>query len=114
MNSAKDIELTGEGAGDRFGSAVNGAGDLNNDGFADLLIGAWGYSGNTGKVYLYKYGMNGTLFSDLTMTGEATSNRLRYSVSSAGDLNGDGFLILQSGLPIIQTILEGFTSCSVV
>ncbi len=99
MNSAKDIELTGEGAGDRFGSAVNGAGDLNNDGFADLLIGAWGYSGNTGKVYLYKYGMNGTLFSDLTMTGEATSNRLGYSVSSAGDLNGDGFFDIAIGAP---------------
>ena len=86
-----DIELTGEGAGDRFGSVVNGAGDLNNDGYADLLIGAWGYSGNTGKVYLYMYGMNGTLFNDLTITGEATNTFLGFSVSSAGDVNGDGY-----------------------
>src|SRR4029079_4417231 len=42
--------------GAHFGWAVSGAGDVNGDGFADLIAGAWGYdgqAGNEGKAYLF-------------------------------------------------------------
>ncbi len=91
MNNTPDITLTGEGPNDRFGIMVSTAGDINGDGYSDLLLGATEYASFTGKAYLYMYGMNGTMFSDLTMTGEAINNGFGCSVSSAGDVNGDGY-----------------------
>lgn len=64
----------GTTAGDRFGTAVAGAGDLNDDGRADFIVGslsrAFVYSGATGTLLFQKSG------------GPA--------VAGAGDLNGDG------------------------
>ncbi len=36
-----DLTLTGQQSGDRFGSSVAGAGDVNGDGYADLVVGSW-------------------------------------------------------------------------
>lgn len=39
-----------------FGRAVSGLSDINDDGFDDLIVGAWGHDGvgdKTGKVYVY-------------------------------------------------------------
>ncbi|MHB1318226.1 MAG: DUF4397 domain-containing protein, partial [Anaerolineae bacterium] len=43
----------GENAGDRFSIAIAGAGDVNADGYADVLVGAYGFDSSRGKVYLY-------------------------------------------------------------
>jgi len=48
-----NITLPGEGDGDRFGSSICGAGDLNDDGYGDLLVGAYGYGVDKGRVYVY-------------------------------------------------------------
>lgn len=91
MNNVSDVTMTGEQVSDKFGSSVSSAGDLNGDGYADVIVGAYGYSTNTGRVYIYYGGLAMNSGSDLRITGEATFNNFGYSVSTAGDVNRDGY-----------------------
>jgi len=76
-----------------YGYSVSSAGDINLDGYSDIIIGAPGYSGNNaGRLYVY-YGSSSGLHTteDWSFTGDQANARLGSSVSSAGDVNGDGF-----------------------
>ena len=91
--------FTAEAAGDQFGISVASAGDVNNDGFDDLIVGAWlNDAGGTwaGRAYVFS-GQNGdTIY---VFTGEAAFDNLGFSVSGAGDVNNDGFDDLIVGAP---------------
>lgn len=81
------------GGTDNFGYAIT-AGDLNGDGYDDVIIGAHGANSGSGKLYIY-YGaaeMDGS--ADLTIAG--ADNRLGTSVVS-GDFDGDGYDDLAAG-----------------
>ncbi|MFZ1321329.1 MAG: FG-GAP-like repeat-containing protein [Ignavibacteria bacterium] len=91
MNNGSDVTMTGEAANNQHGWSVSSAGDVNGDGYSDVIVGANGYSGNTGRVYLYDYFLKNEIINDLTMTGEAANDYFGASVSSAGDVNGDGY-----------------------
>ena len=83
--------FTGEAAYDRFGFSVSGAGDVNNDGYSDLIVGAvWNDAGGSsaGRAYVYSGQTGGLLY---TFTGEAADDRFGVSVSGAGDVNNDGY-----------------------
>ena len=91
--------LTGDNIGDNFGFSVSSAGDVNNDTFNDFIIGAPDFEDN-GKLYVY-YGNNNmskNIDANLTITGELNSH-FGYSVSSAGDINNDGFDDIIVGAP---------------
>jgi hypothetical protein len=94
MDSVEDIVLTGGSGGDRFGISVSGAGDFNGDGYDDVLVGA-NYNNvsgtNSGRVYLYYGGASMDNVADMLMNGEVDYDYFGYSVSGAGDVNGDGF-----------------------
>ncbi len=91
MNSAVDIFMTGEETLNYFGYSVSGGGDVNGDGFADMIVGAYGFNSNTGRAYVYTNTMRGEDIPDVVMIGEAAANYFGRSVSNAGDLNNDGF-----------------------
>ena len=82
--------LTGERAGDGFGIGSADVGDVNRDGYDDLLVGAWQYSAvaaSGGKVYLYS-GRDGALLR--AITGRVAGETLGFDATGAGDVDGDG------------------------
>ena len=97
---AADLLVLGENDLDRTGYTVHGAGDVNNDGADDILIGTPYYdSGNSNVGIVYVVSGNATGVLDLssgstdilgTITGVNASDNVGRSVGTAGDLNGDG------------------------
>lgn len=96
-NGTQLFHMTGESAGDWFGSAVAGAGDLNEDGRADVVVGAHRHDAlstmtnkkmkDAGAVYAYS-GIDGSLL--FKVSGQAKGDWLGYSVASGEDLDNDG------------------------
>ena len=91
MNNIADVTMTGEATANAFGGSVSKAGDVNGDGYSDVIVGAQGYSSGTGRAYIYYGGASMNNTTDISITGEATNNRFGCSVSTAGDVNGDGY-----------------------
>ena len=78
-----------------FGNVVSGAGDVNGDGYADVIVGAWredpgSAPDNAGRAYVYD-GHTGDLIHSLISPNEQEAGRFGNAVSSAGDVNGDGY-----------------------
>ena len=94
---------TGVQANAHLGAAVSNAGDVNGDGYSDVLIGAPDASGilsATGNVYLYEGSSSGLGSSPAWVTqGVTQTERLGASVSTAGDVNGDGYADVLIGAP---------------
>lgn len=74
MNNVADVTLTGESPNSYFGFSVSTAGDVNEDGYSDVIVGAHGYNSMTGKVYIFYGGINMNNVADVTMIGEGTIN----------------------------------------
>lgn len=101
-NGAPLDTVSGEAAGDWFGAAVGNAGDVNNDGTPDIIVGApLSDSGGFGAGRAYVF--SGADWSRLyTWSGTGTFDQLGYAVSGVGDVNNDGFDDLIVGAPIDQ------------
>lgn len=91
--TAPSPELTGENAGDVFGISCHGAGDVNGDGFDDLIVGAIGYPGgaNQGALYVYNGSAGGIKTTPARkLVGENNGDTFGAGAPT-GDINGDGF-----------------------
>ncbi len=116
--------IQGDAADDNLGTSVSGAGDVNGDGLADLIAGAYlsddgGMDAGEAYIIYGKVGTNGTQFgTEVTAAGETrqvldttglaptdgfilqgdtAEDGLGFSVAGAGDVNGDGFDDLIAG-----------------
>jgi len=92
--------------GAQFGSPI-ATGDVNGDGYVDVLIGSPRYTGafsNEGAAYLSLGGPGGLVNGGIALASSTVESnqagaRLGFSVVNAGDLNGDGFDDLAVGAP---------------
>jgi len=91
--------ILGDNAYDSFGSFVAGAGDVNGDGFTDMIVGANSASdsyGAAGAAYLFTgsptfTGGIASTFAWSRIYGEMSGDAFGEAVAGAGDVNGDGF-----------------------
>ncbi len=110
LNGSNGFKLDGENNNDYSGFPVSAAGDINGDGYADLLIGATYYPNGTAKGRSYVVfggpgvgGSGNLLLSNLNGTngfkldGENNNDLIGYSFGAAGDINGDGIADLVIG-----------------
>ena len=75
-------------AGSLFGSSVATAGDVDHDGYSDIIIGSPG----TGEAYVYKGSVAGLVLAPYIVLAEPPASGLfGCSVATAGDVNGDGY-----------------------
>ena len=78
--------------GDSYGQVCDTVGDMDGDGFAEVLVGAWrddpGGISDAGTVFIYD-GATGVEVSAIPGTG--VGDHMGYGSSAAGDVNNDGF-----------------------
>jgi len=95
------VLLGPDGARSEFGLALAGAGDVNGDGFADVVVGARQVASSTGRAYVYLGSATGLAETPATtLTGpDGPSSIFGYSVAGVGDVNGDGLADIVVGAP---------------
>jgi hypothetical protein len=117
LDGTNGFTLVGIDPNDFSGSAVSSAGDVNGDGFADLIVGANSAESEAeldGESYVVfgKASWVGTPSLDLAtldgtngfrLTGTDAFSQSGWSVSSAGDVNGDGFADLIVGALVAES-----------
>jgi hypothetical protein len=103
LSSSPNWLAVGNQANAQFGASVASAGDVNGDGFSDVIVGAANFDNgqsDEGAAFVY-HGSAAGLSTTANWTGESNQviAYLGYTVASAGDVNGDGFSDVIVGAP---------------
>lgn len=130
VSARTPARMQGRAIADLFGSAVSGVGDFNGDGFADMAVGAPGSTpsgrAECGEVHLFAGSSAGfSTVADRVIECLVAGDIFGWSVSGAGDVNGDGladFVVgahnTQGGMPAtiggIAAVFEGALTASAV
>jgi hypothetical protein len=85
-----------------FGQVVGPAGDVNGDGLADLIVGAY-QRGNPelleGGAFIYYGSAHPSADADWSTSGATAGDELGFAVAAAGDVDGDGYADFAVGAP---------------
>ncbi|SDH39189.1 FG-GAP repeat-containing protein [Dyadobacter soli] len=93
--NTKVVTLESNQPNAHFGYSVASAGDIDADGFSDVLVGARFYTNgedSEGAAYVYRGTVNGLDKNNpVIIEGNQVNAAMGNKVSSAGDVNGDGY-----------------------
>jgi len=105
-----DWSALGAQAGAHFGTSVRGAGDVNCDGFADIVVGAPDYDAgelDEGAVFVYHGSSSGpSTTPSWSAQGNHAGGQFGWAVASAGDVNNDLCDDLIVGAPLWDTVTQ--------
>jgi len=103
LSATANWTAEGDQANAQFGNAVGTAGDVNGDGYADVIVGAYFFfngEGAEGGAFVYQGSASGlSLTANWTAEGNQGGAVFGYSVGTAGDVNGDGYADVVVGAP---------------
>jgi hypothetical protein len=104
IDASKGILYKGDNfvENNNFGNSVSGAGDVNGDGYSDVIVGSYAYSkGQTvdGAIYIYSGSAAGLNLTSVKIESKQADAQLGFSAASAGDVNGDGYSDIIVGAP---------------
>ena len=106
LDATPDLTLIGETTASWFGNSVAPAGDVNGDGFDDVIVGAPMYGtsvSQVGRAYVFFGGSSPDAVPDKVLTGAAANDQLGWVVGGGGDMNGDGYLDVFATAPRYYT-----------
>jgi hypothetical protein len=96
MDTICDYKMNGPSRGSVFGCSIS-SGDVNGDGYQDLIVGAYGAAPrpggvDMGRVYIYYGGPNFDTVPDVILNGGHENDHEAFgtTVSGSGDVNNDG------------------------
>lgn len=100
LTATADAQLEGDGVNAYLGYRVAGAGDVNGDGYHDVIVGAYTYDAGEageGAAFVFLGSASGIMRwgnpenADAQLESNQEKARLGQSVAGAGDVNGDGY-----------------------
>ncbi|MBY0499806.1 MAG: hypothetical protein K2P74_09415 [Nitrosomonas sp.] len=108
LDGSSGFRLDGTALGDRLGSSVSSAGDVNGDGFDDVIVGNSAFRGESNNYVVFGKASGFEATMNLSEIDGSNGFRLKgidngfvfiNVISGAGDVNGDGFDDLIIGVP---------------